>query len=356
MKEFEESYSQSINKSKQALNRGDRIEARRWAQIAAHLSPSQEEPWLILAAISNPEASIEYRKHAQKINSKTQNSPSGTTWAQNRLENDPAPLIDQPSKIIVDPKISKQSFIQIKPSRVWNSVFLVFLLLVAVFIGWNSIFITNHFYSPQKSIPISDNQFKKETRTPTPSATPTETPLPTSTPIPTQTTAPTNTQEPTPTLTKITRGEKKNKPKKQVKTTKKVKPVKAPAVVHRPSQVGESERWIDIDLSSQRAYAYIGDQMAKGFIVSTGTWQHPTVTGVFHIYVKYRFADMSGPGYHLPDVPYVMYFYKDYGLHGTYWHHNFGTPMSHGCVNFSTPDSAWLFDFASIGTVVNIHR
>jgi lipoprotein-anchoring transpeptidase ErfK/SrfK len=64
---------------------------------------------------------------------------------------------------------------------------------------------------------------------------------------------------------------------------------------------------------------------------------------------------MSGPGYYLPAVPYVMYFYKDYGIHGTYWHNNFGTPMSHGCVNMSIPDSEWVYNFSSVGTVVNVH-
>jgi lipoprotein-anchoring transpeptidase ErfK/SrfK len=71
--------------------------------------------------------------------------------------------------------------------------------------------------------------------------------------------------------------------------------------------------------------------------------------------VKYEAADMWGPGYYLPAVPYVMYFYEDYGLHGTYWHNNFGTPMSHGCVNFRTEDAQWLFNWASVGTRVVIH-
>jgi lipoprotein-anchoring transpeptidase ErfK/SrfK len=64
---------------------------------------------------------------------------------------------------------------------------------------------------------------------------------------------------------------------------------------------------------------------------------------------------MVGPGYDLPNVPYVMYFYQGYGLHGTYWHHNFGHPMSHGCVNFKTEDAGWLYNWASVGTLVNIH-
>ena len=65
---------------------------------------------------------------------------------------------------------------------------------------------------------------------------------------------------------------------------------------------------------------------------------------------------MTGPDYSLQDVPYVMYFYKDYGLLGTYWHNNFGTPMSHGCVNLQTNDAKWLYNFASVGTVVRVRR
>jgi lipoprotein-anchoring transpeptidase ErfK/SrfK len=64
---------------------------------------------------------------------------------------------------------------------------------------------------------------------------------------------------------------------------------------------------------------------------------------------------MSGPGYWLPNVPYVMYFFGAYAIHGTYWHNNFGRPMSHGCINLSTPAAAWLFSWASIGTPVVTH-
>ena len=102
-------------------------------------------------------------------------------------------------------------------------------------------------------------------------------------------------------------------------------------------------------------YAYAGNDVLNSFLVSTGTWLHPTVTGAYHIYVKLRYTDMSGPDYYLPNVPYTMYFFQGYGLHGTYWHHNFGTPMSHGCVNLSIPDAEWLYNFASVGTLVNVH-
>jgi lipoprotein-anchoring transpeptidase ErfK/SrfK len=132
-----------------------------------------------------------------------------------------------------------------------------------------------------------------------------------------------------------------------------------PPTYSPPRQVyassGNGARWIDVDLTHQRVYAYEGDVVVNSFVVSTGTWRTPTVTGKYKVYVKYRSANMSGPGYFLPDVPYIMYFHKGYGLHGTYWHNNFGTPMSHGCVNLSIPDAEWLYNWASVGTVVNVH-
>ena len=63
---------------------------------------------------------------------------------------------------------------------------------------------------------------------------------------------------------------------------------------------------------------------------------------------------MSGPGYNLPGVPNILYFFEGYSIHGTYWHNNFGTPMSHGCVNMTIDDSAWVYDFGGVGTVVYV--
>ena len=128
-----------------------------------------------------------------------------------------------------------------------------------------------------------------------------------------------------------------------------------PAEVYLPAGVKKGEIWIDVDLTNQQLRVYKGKNLLNTFIVSTGTWRTPTVTGQYRIYVKYLSADMAGPGYYLPDVPYVMYFYEGYGIHGTYWHNNFGTPMSHGCVNLRTDNAEWVYNMANIGTVVNTH-
>ncbi len=124
---------------------------------------------------------------------------------------------------------------------------------------------------------------------------------------------------------------------------------------------GQGERWIDVNLSTQRLQAYEGDRAVYSALVSTGTARYPTPTGTFRIQRKYRYDDMAGGSrargdyYYLPNVPHAQYFYAGYSLHGTYWHNNFGTRMSHGCINLSQTDAAWLFNWTSIGTRVVIH-
>mgnify|MGYP006302303105 CR=1 FL=1 len=122
-----------------------------------------------------------------------------------------------------------------------------------------------------------------------------------------------------------------------------------------PSPAPTGGRWIDVNLSAQRLTAYVGGTAVRSTLVSTGLPRTPTPTGDYRIYVKYWSTTMSGPGYYLPNVPYTMYFYRGYGIHGTYWHSNFGHPMSHGCINLPTPEARWLFNWASVGTLGRIH-
>jgi lipoprotein-anchoring transpeptidase ErfK/SrfK len=119
---------------------------------------------------------------------------------------------------------------------------------------------------------------------------------------------------------------------------------------------GIEGRWIDVDLSEQMLRAYDGADLVASFLVSTGIDLYPTETGQYHIYVKYLSSPMRGDDYYLPDVPYSLYYSGDFSIHGTYWHHNFGTPMSHGCINMDINDAKWLYHWSSIGTLVNIHR
>jgi lipoprotein-anchoring transpeptidase ErfK/SrfK len=132
-------------------------------------------------------------------------------------------------------------------------------------------------------------------------------------------------------------------------------PAPAPSAPSAPPSAPTDGRWIDVDLGAQRLTAYVGNTPVRSTLVSTGLPRTPTPTGRYRIYVKYVSTLMSGPGYYLPNVPYTMYFYRGYSLHGTYWHSNFGRPMSHGCINLPTPEARWLYNWASVGTLVNIH-
>ena len=338
-------YQDAIQNARQAFHHGDHISARSWAEKAAALEPSQEEAWLWLAAVASPRASVYYLRRALEINPSSKRARSGMHWAVQRLRTS-RPASFQ-ARMIVDPSIPTHAAAApatpVKRISAWlPAVAITALLLIAGYLLTIAFPLVNvRAFSGNEVLPIAQVNLGKITRTPTPtptftpSPTPTNTatPLPTDTPTPTETPLPTNTPEP----------------------TEPPPVVVEPGFPGLPAGVGENERWVDVNLSEQRAYAYEGERLINAFTVSTGTWLHPTVTGTYQIYVMYRYADMSGPGYYLPDVPYVMYFYDGYGLHGTYWHNNFGTPMSHGCVNLSIPDAGWLFDWASIGTVVNVH-
>ena len=367
-------YSQAqeaIRRAYQALRANDRNQARQYAAQAAELDPSLEDPWLILAGLAGPQAAVQYLKRALAANPNSERARKGMDWAVQRLNAEspaaetpaaqPAAPVTPPAAPLQSessPVSSTQPVPVAKPSRParrawlgWGAGLLGVLVLACVaWLAWPMI--TAVFAQPPSAQrPAGVLQKPTLTLTFTPTFTATFTPTDTFTPTATSTSTPTDTATPLPTSTKTA----------SPAPTKTKAPTKAPTVVAPagsskiPPNIQADQRWVDVDLTHQRAYAYQGTQVVRSFVVSTGIAAYPTVTGQYHVYVKYRYADMRGVGWYLPNVPYVQYFYKGYGLHGTYWHHNFGTPMSHGCVNFKTEDAAWLFDFTSVGTLVNIH-
>lgn len=122
------------------------------------------------------------------------------------------------------------------------------------------------------------------------------------------------------------------------------------SIVYASANAPEGEaKWIEVDLSDQMVVAYENGVPVRAFVISSGLPQWPTVEGTFRIWAKTAAQTMSGGSrvagdyYSLPNVQWVSYFYEDYGLHGAYWHSNFGQPMSHGCVNMTNDDAEWLF-------------
>lgn len=122
-------------------------------------------------------------------------------------------------------------------------------------------------------------------------------------------------------------------------------------------------KWIEVDTTNKRLYAYEEGTLLKTFLISAGAPLTPTVTGEFSIYSKYSQQDMrgrnvDGSGYFQPHVPWVNYFYQGYAIHGNYWRPLswFGNiNSSHGCVGIVDNDAEWLYSWAPIGTKVIIH-
>jgi len=127
-----------------------------------------------------------------------------------------------------------------------------------------------------------------------------------------------------------------------------------PAPAPAPAPAPSGSKWISIDLSSQRLTAFVGNTAVWSTAVSTGLARTPTPVGRYSIQYKVSSTTMSGPGYYLTGVPWVMGFIGAYSIHGAYWHNNFGNPMSHGCVNLPVASAQWLYNWSYVGLPVVI--
>lgn len=119
---------------------------------------------------------------------------------------------------------------------------------------------------------------------------------------------------------------------------------------------GTGGHWIDVSIGKQTLVAYEGERAVFATLVSSGEagledpeTSKSTKTGVFRIHTKHMTTTMAsnivGEEFELKDIPYVQYFEAGYALHAAYWHDDFGTPRSHGCINMSPEDAKWLFQW-----------
>lgn len=128
-----------------------------------------------------------------------------------------------------------------------------------------------------------------------------------------------------------------------------------------PPEGVDNDRWIEINLKEQTVAVYDEYHLVFATVIATGvpgTWTRP---GLFQIYKMLEREDMQGSFtldrsdfYSLDAVPWTMYFDQARALHGTYWHNGFGYQRSSGCVNLSTGDSRWVFDWAEVGDWVYV--
>lgn len=346
------SYQNAVDNAFKAIRTGNRKEAILWTNLAVAQNPREEDPWLLMAYLASPEQSLEYLRHALKLSPDSQRAIKGLEWAKKRLGQSTeeirkfsgSSLLEITQKMAAIVKVKQQKSESKNKTKKERSALLLplekkiiggfFLFMLVIFIALMIWLISPDIVkgSSQNSsselvsaLVFKASQTPTNTPTKTPTSTPTNTPTSTATPTFTPTFTPTNTPTLAPTNTP------RSKP-----------------------PFSSDQNWIEVDLSEQRLTAYTGFSPIRSFVVSTGLWNTPTVVGEFSVFVKYRYDDMAGPGYNLPDVPYVLYFYESYSIHGTYWHDNFGTPMSHGCVNMRTEDAAWVYNFSELGTPISV--
>jgi hypothetical protein len=121
---------------------------------------------------------------------------------------------------------------------------------------------------------------------------------------------------------------------------------------------------IVVDISDQMLHAYDGDKEFLAVRVSTGEYPTATPLGTFTIYKKTPTRYMQGPQpgvtdvpFDLPGVSWDMYFTQGgAAIHGTYWHNNYGTEQSDGCVNLPPELAKMLYGWAPVGMVVTIQK
>ncbi len=123
----------------------------------------------------------------------------------------------------------------------------------------------------------------------------------------------------------------------------------------------ENGRWIEVNLYEQTLCAYENNQLLFSTLIATGYEPYYTQPGLFQIREKKDFETMTGAFasgktdyYLLEEVPWTMYYDGPRALHGAYWRAMFGYEQSHGCVNLSVGDSAWLYQWANEGDWVYV--
>jgi hypothetical protein len=126
-------------------------------------------------------------------------------------------------------------------------------------------------------------------------------------------------------------------------------------------------RWLDVDLNSPaRVTAYEGGEPVTSFLAIKGTATFPTPVGVFTIIRRVANETMNsdtigiprfGPGgYYLTNVLFTQYFTgSGASFHYNYWSGNWGRAGSHGCLGLTYADSAFLWEWARLGTPLTIH-
>ncbi|MBA3395303.1 MAG: L,D-transpeptidase, partial [Deltaproteobacteria bacterium] len=118
----------------------------------------------------------------------------------------------------------------------------------------------------------------------------------------------------------------------------------------RPAVDGAHARWIDLDRDDQVMIAYDGDTPVYATMFSSGRRKQDTPASIYRLRSKTAVTKMAAEEreashYEVSEVPWATRFRSGLYFHAAYWHDQFGTAMSHGCINLSPVDAKWVYDW-----------
>lgn len=116
----------------------------------------------------------------------------------------------------------------------------------------------------------------------------------------------------------------------------------------KPISTDISDKKIVVDLPRQKITAYENSYPVYSARIASGYFEGDTPQGEFRIERKQPSRHMAsrseGNEFDLPGVPWVCFIsWTGVSIHGTYWHNNYGTPQSHGCINLSPEAAKWIY-------------
>lgn len=136
-----------------------------------------------------------------------------------------------------------------------------------------------------------------------------------------------------------------------------------------PTVTTTLQRLLEVDLGEQRLYLKENGNVVDSWLISSGkdtpSQFSPTETGHYRINSHYDVQTMSsgagkaGTGYwdyEVPNIQWIMYFNGSQAFHGVYWHNNFGSKQSHGCVGMPNSRAKQIYEWAPNGVDVWIHN
>jgi lipoprotein-anchoring transpeptidase ErfK/SrfK len=151
------------------------------------------------------------------------------------------------------------------------------------------------------------------------------------------------------------------------------------ADIHLMQHYGKTGKVVIISLKEQALRVYDNGKLVNTFLATTGRPDKPSIPGVWWVEGKqsptvFKAGVPQSSPYWYPDTPinYAMQYHSQgYFIHDSWWRSDYGPGTnfphadssgdsfsaqgSHGCVNLSKDNAAWLYEFVKLYTSIIIY-